>query len=177
MPAMNIHSFQPFDGVGCPCSAIYLCINNLPTPERYNKGECCLRWSHSRAQEMSIFCYFLCYSNSCCLEKLYGLVYFNLVECTVIDSMYSLYISTAKRIMEKWVSSGLITDTHLAATRVDAENVLLIYMAHLNKVHNSLEVFCRECEVLYQAPFGSPKMHLHLRLRETVLSFGPVYCS
>ncbi|OAD75282.1 hypothetical protein PHYBLDRAFT_143538 [Phycomyces blakesleeanus NRRL 1555(-)] len=158
-------------------------------------------WCGDSYYLVSIFCYFLCYSNSCCLEKLYGLVYFNLVECTVIDSTYSLYIGTAKRIMEKWVSSGLITDTHLAATRVDAENVLLseyytslgtrigrgfpfmkanewnISMAHLNEVHNSLEVFCRECEVLYQTPFRSPKMHLHLRLQESILSFGLVYRS
>ncbi|OAD70396.1 hypothetical protein PHYBLDRAFT_70687 [Phycomyces blakesleeanus NRRL 1555(-)] len=183
MLAMNIHSFQPFDGVSCPCSAIYLCINNLPTPERYNKGEYCLRWSHSRTQGISILCYFLWCSYSCCLEKLFDPIYFHLVECTVIDPMHNLYIGTAKRVMAKWRSSGLITDAHLAATRVDAENVLLseYYTSLGTRIGRGFPFMkaneWKECEVLYQAPFGSPKMHLHLRLRESVLSFGLVYRS
>ncbi|OAD65465.1 hypothetical protein PHYBLDRAFT_176062 [Phycomyces blakesleeanus NRRL 1555(-)] len=58
-------------------------------------------------------------------SELHDLVYFNLVECTVIDPMHNLYLGTAKRIMEKWRSSGLITDAHLAEMQLDADKLVL----------------------------------------------------
>ncbi|OAD71046.1 hypothetical protein PHYBLDRAFT_148265 [Phycomyces blakesleeanus NRRL 1555(-)] len=58
-------------------------------------------------------------------SKLHDLIYFNLVECTVIDPMHNLYLGTAKRIMEKWRSSGLITDAHLAEMQLDADKLVL----------------------------------------------------
>ncbi|OAD81184.1 hypothetical protein PHYBLDRAFT_161810 [Phycomyces blakesleeanus NRRL 1555(-)] len=174
--------------------------------------------------------------NSVRWSELHDLVYFNLMECIVINLMPNLYLGTAKRIMKKWRSSGLITDAHLAEMQLDADKLVLpenytplgtkigrgfpfmkadewkswclvyspvllrgclpeaylsnwttfvnacqylsmpsISMAHLDEVHQSLEVFCRECEKLYKVPFLLPNMHLHLHLRETVLNFGPVY--
>ncbi|OAD66750.1 hypothetical protein PHYBLDRAFT_152021 [Phycomyces blakesleeanus NRRL 1555(-)] len=45
----------------------------------------------------------------------------------------------------------------------------------LDKAHCSLEAFCVECEILYDLDPLSPNMHLHLYLKETIVSFGPVY--
>ncbi|OAD69113.1 hypothetical protein PHYBLDRAFT_172942 [Phycomyces blakesleeanus NRRL 1555(-)] len=58
-------------------------------------------------------------------SELHDLVYFNLVECTVINPIHNLYLKTAKRIMEKWRSSGLITDAHLAEMQLDADKMVL----------------------------------------------------
>ncbi|OAD72122.1 hypothetical protein PHYBLDRAFT_170017 [Phycomyces blakesleeanus NRRL 1555(-)] len=46
-------------------------------------------------------------------------------KCTVIDPMHNLYLGTAKRIMEKWRSSGLITDAHSAEMQLDADKLVL----------------------------------------------------
>ncbi|OAD67811.1 hypothetical protein PHYBLDRAFT_150900 [Phycomyces blakesleeanus NRRL 1555(-)] len=48
-------------------------------------------------------------------------------------------------------------------------------MEDLDEAHCSLEAFCVECEILYDPDLLSPNMHLHLRLKETIVSFGPVY--
>ncbi|OAD67057.1 hypothetical protein PHYBLDRAFT_174764 [Phycomyces blakesleeanus NRRL 1555(-)] len=48
-----------------------------------------------------------------------------IIRCTVINLMHNLYLGTAKRIMKKWRSSGLITDAHLAEMQLDADKLVL----------------------------------------------------
>ncbi|OAD81266.1 hypothetical protein PHYBLDRAFT_72775 [Phycomyces blakesleeanus NRRL 1555(-)] len=130
-------------------------------------------------------------------SELHDLVYFNLMECTVIDPIHNLYLRTAKMLIKKWRSSGLITDAHLAEMQLDANKLVLpedymplgtkigwdfpfmkandISMAYLDEAHQSLEAFCRECEKLYKVPFLLPNIYPHLHLQETVLNFDPVY--
>ncbi|OAD71071.1 hypothetical protein PHYBLDRAFT_115016, partial [Phycomyces blakesleeanus NRRL 1555(-)] len=69
-------------------------------------------------------------------SELHELVYFNAVECTIIDPIHNLFLGTTKYIMEKWISTGLISNAHLIAMQDDADklHVLIGYTSLRKKI-------------------------------------------
>ncbi|KAG2192672.1 hypothetical protein INT47_009242 [Mucor saturninus] len=58
-------------------------------------------------------------------SQLHRLGYFDLVRGTIIDPMHNLFLGTAKRMVETWTTSGLITDRKLASMQVMAESMVV----------------------------------------------------
>ncbi|KAG2190754.1 hypothetical protein INT47_007247 [Mucor saturninus] len=58
-------------------------------------------------------------------SQLHRLGYFDLVRGTIIDPMHNLFLGTAKRMVETWTASGLITDRDLCQMQKVAETMVL----------------------------------------------------
>ncbi|KAI9003532.1 hypothetical protein CLU79DRAFT_714317, partial [Phycomyces nitens] len=58
-------------------------------------------------------------------SQLHRLGYFDLVRGTIINPMHNLFLGTAKRMLEKWTASGLLTDRDLREMQKMAETMVL----------------------------------------------------
>ena len=77
------------------------------------------------------------------------------------------------------VLKGVLPDTHFRCWLlfVKACTILTQHTIRLSDIDtaDNMLVFCKKIEELYGIQCCSPNMHLHLHLKETLLSFGPVH--
>ncbi|OAD75365.1 hypothetical protein PHYBLDRAFT_64289 [Phycomyces blakesleeanus NRRL 1555(-)] len=134
-------------------------------------------------------------------SELHQLVYFEPVCAAIIDPMYSLFLGTAKRMMDIWIANNLLDDKDFVEMQEEANRMILptclrddllgnwthfvdvcreltkpsITKNGIKKAHESLEEFYVGCEDFYKPDVFVQNMYLHLHLKETIEDFGPIY--